>query len=755
MIPGEFMSPDPASGAAALRRRQWNSERNLSSALAAIEGFLSQSGHDHLPWLCVAFGAGIVAWFALPLPAFWIALISLCLAASLAAHVLWRRFGVYAYLSQAFFWIPLLLAAGCALIWARSELVGTAPIERPILASLSGRVLSVETQSALGRRRLIVATREPGTGRAIRIRVNLPDPVGLQDAVPKLAPGMLVRFSARLMPPAPPMLPGGYNFARTAWFSGLAASGTVTGRIDVLDDTRRAGRVAELRQRISAHVLERVNGPGAGIAAALASGERGAIDARDDQAMRDSGLAHLLAISGLHVSAVIGLLYVLTLRGLALWPALALRVRLPIVAGGCGALGGIGYTLMTGAQVPTVRSCIAALLVLLALALGRAPLSVRMLTVAAFGVLALWPETITGPSFQMSFAAVLALVALSSSAWMHRFLASRDEGVILRVLRWLALLMLSGLVIELALMPIALFHFHRAGIYGSLANLVAIPMTTFVIMPGLVFALAADLVGLGAPLWWTVGRAIEIILAIAHWVSARPGAVTVLPSQGGAVFALFVAGGLWLGLWTGRIRMLGLIPAALGTFSLAQLEPPDLLIAGDGRNVGIVTQVDGEPSLALLRPSRSDYVRENFLELAGLRGEAGDLGEHADARCSLDFCTFALERDGQTWTILLSRTRDPVSERELAAACDRADIVIADRWLPRSCRPRWLKADRRLLSGTGGLSVYLAAGRVTSVAQGEGEHGWWRSARPPSELTEVAAPALSDMAGRLPAEVQW
>src|SRR5690606_1183062 len=199
---------------------------------------------------------------------------------------------------------------------------------------------------------------------------------------PALAEGALVRFAARLMPPAPPMLPGGYDFARTAWFAGLAATGGTTGEIDVLEPGEGGSSIASLQRRLSQHVRARLGGSPGAIAAAFASGDRGAIGPADEAAMRDAGLTHLLSISGLHVSAVVAAGYLLAIRLLALWPWLALRVRLPLVAAAIAALAGVGYTLLTGAQVPTVRSCIGALLVLGALALGREPLSMRMVAVA-------------------------------------------------------------------------------------------------------------------------------------------------------------------------------------------------------------------------------------------------------------------------------------------------------------------------------------------------------------------------------------
>src|SRR4029079_4271835 len=192
-------------------------------------------------------------------------------------------------------------------------------------------------------------------------------------------------------------------------------------------------------------------------------------------------------------------------------------------------------------EVPTVRSCIGAILVLIALALGREPLSLRMVAVGAIVVLLLWPEALVGPSFQMSFAAVIAIVALHGAKPVRDFLAPREEGWIAWGARRTAMLLVTGLVIELALMPIVLFHFHRAGLYGALANVIAIPLTTFVSMPLILLALALDTVGAGAPAWWLAGKSLELLLWIARFTARQPGAVGVLPQTRRRAVARFLA----------------------------------------------------------------------------------------------------------------------------------------------------------------------------------------------------------------------
>ena len=721
LVPMGSNTPDGA----ALQHKPWRKLPDLSSGLARAEDFLVASRFELAPWLVVGFAAGIAAWFAASNVWQWLGVIALALSGALGAAAALQAEGRYPYLRRSVLLAGLAVALGCSFVWGKSALIGTTPLARPTVTWLTGRLLVREEQPAQERVRLRLATRDPGTGRAMLVRVNLDN----ANDRPELVEGAVVRLRARLVPPAPPMLPGGYDFARAAWFSGIAATGSVLGAVTVVSPGDQASALRRLQRSLSHHVREHLDGSPGAIAAAFASGDRGAIAPEDEDAMRDAGLTHLLSISGLHVSAVIAAAYFIALRLLALFPWLALRVRVPIMAAGAGALAGIGYTLLTGAEVPTIRSCIAAVLVMLALVLGREPLSMRMIAVAALLVLLVWPEALVSPGFQMSFASVIAIVALHSAAPMRAYNAPREEPLWARWSRQLAMLLLTGVVIELALMPIGLFHFHRAGVYGALANVIAIPLTTLASMPLIALALLFDAVGAGAPFWWLAGKSLELLLALAHWTAAMPGAVTMLPAMGQGAFALFVLGGLWLALWRGRVRLLGLAPALLGLMVLAQVRAPDLLISGDGRHVGITGEAADE--LLVLRATRSEYTRDNLTETAGMAGELRLLDDWPGARCNPDFCAITLRRGARDWQVLMARGTALVSERALAAACERADIVVSERYLPYSCHPRWLKADRNFLQRSGGLTVDLNDRRIETVAEGEGEHGWWN---PPERL---------------------
>ncbi|MCM8557008.1 ComEC/Rec2 family competence protein [Sphingomicrobium sediminis] len=686
----------------------------LVSALGRVRKSLEallEAERTQLPlWVVVAFGCGIAAWFALPDARAWVGVMTMGFGLTAAGSAAGGRIG---NLSMG---IGLALALGCGWIWLRSETVAHERIERVTIETFDAEVTKVEPLVARGKWRLTL-TPDQGASLPDKLRVSLRE----AQYDPKMGEGARLRVRARLVPPPARALPGGYDFARDAWFRRIGGVGTALGNVEILEPAG-AGGLSKVRASLGAHVRERLPGTGDGIVTALATGDKNAVSDEDAEAMRRSGLAHLLAVSGLHIAAVVGGTMVLALKLLALSPKLALRTNLVIVSAAVGALAGVGYTLLTGMQVPTVRACIAALLVLLGLALGRDALSLRLVAVGAAIIMLVRPEALAGASFQLSFAAVTAIIALHAHPAIRKLIGPREESWLRRLGRGFLALLLTGLAVELALIPFALFHFHKAGLYGVAANLIAIPLTTFVIMPAMGLAILFDFVGLGAPFWWIVGITVDGLLALAHGVANAKGAVAMVPTMPGWAFAACVFGMLWLCLWRHPMRYAGLIGIVLGLGAAAIAPRPDILVTGDGRYLAIIDE-DGTPFL--LRARAGDFIRDVLSESAGFDGEAGPLDTSRFARCNRDACLAIIERDGRQWRLLATRSRDLIAWVPLVEACAQADIVVSERWLPDGCQPRWLKLDRRKLEETGGVSIRLGERPdVVTVAEEVAQYPW-------------------------------
>ncbi len=681
----------------------------LRRLLADIEARLDSERERTGLWLPVALGTGIAAWFALPAAAHWTGLLFMLASGGLAGLLIgWSsRIGRMVMVGCG------IIAIGVLLIWARATSVGAPVLAQPATTAFSAEVEAVEPLPARSETRLILRPR----GRddlPPRVRVTLRG-----EARGTIMPGERIGLRARLMPPPAASLPGSYDFAQRAWFDRIGAVGTVLGDVSRAPGAGQGGQ--PLRARLSEHIHRQIEGSPGGIAAALVTGDRGAISAEDEEAMRRSGLAHLLSISGLHVTAVIGFAMLFARRLFALSPRLALGGYVLPVAAAAGALAGAGYTWLAGAEVPTLRSLIAALLVLVALLMGREALTLRLVAAGALIVLVWRPESLVGPSFQLSFAAVTAIVVLHESPAMQRFMARRDEGLVRRWARGIAGLLVTGLVVEVALAPIALFHFHKAGLYGALANVVAIPLTTFVVMPFEALALLFDSLGLGAPFWWVAEQALRVLIALAHHVADAPGAVATLPRFPAWAFALAIAGGLWILVWQRSWRWWGLAPLVAGMAVLVLQPRPDLLITADGRNIAAAVPGGG---YALLRDRAGDFVRDTMNEAGGSDAPLGALAMLDHVECNVDFCRWVQE--GRI--VLASRGRDRIEGSVMAPACAAADVVISDRWLPRECVGRWLTIDRDSLAESGGLAIYLGEKPKAVAALTAGDGHPWRNA---------------------------
>jgi competence protein ComEC len=293
---------------------------------------------------------------------------------------------------------------------------------------------------------------------------------------------------------------------------------------------------------------------------------------------------------------------------------------------------------------------------------------------------------------------------------------------VVRIARALAGMLATGLAVEIALIPFALYHFHKAGLYGIGANLVAIPLTTFVIMPLEAASLLLDAVGLGAPFWYLTGLSIDALLWIAHKVGAATGAVATLAAMPGWAFALMIIGGLWAALWNGRVRLVGLIPFAIGAIAAAAAPTPDLLVTGDGKHLAVIS-ADGTPRI--LRNRTGDFMRDVFAESSGFDGDPLVLEDAPFAACSHDSCVADVFRDGRSWRVLATRSSARLEWKDMVRWCAASDIAVSDRWLPKGCAPKWLKLDRDSLSRTGGVAIYLGRKpRVETVSQELGEHPW-------------------------------
>ncbi|MDD9721372.1 ComEC/Rec2 family competence protein [Sulfitobacter sp. PR48] len=438
-----------------------------------------------------------------------------------------------------------------------------------------------------------------------RVRLSLHGGAGITPE-----PGLRVMTTAHLSPPAGPVEPGGFDFQRHAWFARLGAVGYT--RVPLLGvaearDGHAGLAVFRIRMAASARIRQVLPGDIGGFAAAITTGDRSAISREALEALRASNLAHLLAISGLHMgllsAVVLGALRLL----LAAHPVTALRWPAKGIAAGGALIAAAGYLALSGGNVATERAFIMVGVALGALMIGRRALSLRAVAIAATLVLILRPEALTGPGFQMSFAATTALVAVFG--WLRAV----DMGWLPPWLKPAFAVFVSSAVAGLATAPIAAAHFNTIAHYGLIANLVSVPLMGVLIIPAAVAALVLAPFGAEALGLWVMGLGLRWILGVAHWIAGLEGARGYVVGPGGWVIPLLALGFLLLILWQGRLRLAGLPVMALALVLWQGAQRPAVLISDTGALVGVMTP----QGRALSRERTAGFVARNWLENDG------------------------------------------------------------------------------------------------------------------------------------------
>ncbi|TNJ46785.1 ComEC/Rec2 family competence protein [Phaeobacter sp. B1627] len=572
---------------------------------SALDGLL-QAQRGHLfPWVPVFFGLGISFYFIPPQePGFSVFAVVLMLTSLLGLVA--RRGDVLGLCATAL----LLTGIGFCYMGARANLVAAPVLKFRYYGAVEGQVVKVDRSASDAMRITLRHVRLDNVAperTPHRVRLSLFD-----GAAP--APGAWVMTTAHLSPPQGPAEPGGFDFRRHAWFQKLGAVGY--SRVPVLE-TAAPGRlpVATLRMRVSRWVREGMPERTAGVAAALVTGDRAHVPRHVIEALRASNLAHLLAISGLHMGLFAGLVFASLRRGLALWPAVALRYPVKKISACIALCSSFGYLLLSGANVATERAFLMVAMVLIAVVLDRRALSIRAVALAACLVLLRRPETLLSAGFQMSFAATLALVAAFQT--VQPWFAPGQSGALGSVGRWIGALVLSSLVAGLATAPFGAANFNTVSHYGLIANLVAVPVMGAVVVPGAVFAICLAPIGASAIGFWIMTLGLDWILTVAETVSSWPGAKGFVVAPEAWILPVLVLGGLVLLLWQGRLRALGLIPVCVALAFWPGSQRPDVLIAADGGIVGILTP-EGR---AVSRPSGKSFVAGVWLENDGDGGD--------------------------------------------------------------------------------------------------------------------------------------
>jgi competence protein ComEC len=640
-----------------------------------LEAWQAAERGRFVPWLPVFMGTGVLCYFALRSePPLWfgmaVAIPAICTALLLRRHALSRA--------------AIMAVAAAATGFAASQFATARAPPRSLLPThatiLTGTVRSVEALPD-GRRIALEAVQLDGGDplqRWLRVRLRASD-------AQEIGTGDTVRLRALVRPPMPPAYPGAWDLQRDAWYSGQGGSGYALGPVERIAETPPSGplrMVQRLREVIARHISAVVPGAAGAVSITLLTGITTGIPPPDHDAFRASGLAHLLAVAGLHIGIVMG--WTLAFARLALaasehaslhWPTKKLAALAALAAGG-------GYMVLTGMHLPIVRSFAMACLYTIAVLAGRRAISLRGLALAAVVLMLLEPHEVPGVSFQMSFSAVLALISgyevLRPALRSLHGSGSRTR----RFAGYLAALALTSALAGTASAPFAAYHFGHIQVYFVVANMIAVPLAALWVMPAGLIALMLLPFGLDWLAFVPMGWGAEAILYVARTTAAWPAATLDVPHM--PVWGLAVTGfGIaWLGLWRSRLRLIGAPVIALGLISPLLVRPPDLMVSADARLIG--ARVHDMVYLQSVSGA-STFTRDAWLQYwaAGVALAMPKAGEQADGAivCQKDACLLRL----------VPRSKAALLVRGAAHpdGCQEASVIVSAEPARGLCQRPW------------------------------------------------------------------
>jgi competence protein ComEC len=636
----------------------------------ALAAFIEAERGRFLPWLPVFMASGIVVFFAQRAePRAWIGPGLVLLAIPLAA-LCWRR-----EIPRAVAFCLLAATIGFASASLRSHAMPPMPALPRGAVVVAGTIVAVEPLPT-GRRMVLghVALNGAPLARRLRVRLRGTDHQAL-------APGDRIEIRALLRPPFAPSYPGAWDQRRDEYFEGLAGGGFALGAVRRVGIARQSGLAAgwqRFREAVAARIMAVLPGPPGAIAATLLTGMNTAIPPADRQDFATAGLAHILAVAGLHIGIVMSTVFAASRLALASWEWAALRWPIKQIAGLAALAAGAFYMAITGMHLPIIRSFVMACLVTVGLLIGRPALTMRSLGFAAIVLMLNQPEAVAGVSFQMSFAAVMVLVAGYEAlrSWQLGAMA-HGTGWIAWLRRDLAFVAVTSLLAAAATAPFVAYHFGQVQIYSVLANMLAVPLATFWVLPLGIAALLLMPFGLGFLALIPMGWGCALMIGIARLAASLPAATLSVPPEPLAGLCLASLSLVWLCLWRGPIRGLGVPPLILAVLVLPIfMRAPDILVSPDLRMIAV-----REPGAIYLEArGHDDFTLGEWRRFFGGRAvvplpAAGALGR---VSCTSDGCVLPGTRAG---SILLWRAYAPPAD------CRGVAVIVATGYLDDPAGP--------------------------------------------------------------------
>lgn len=522
--------------------------------------------------------------------------------------------------------------------------------------------------------------------------------------------GQRISALAEVMPPSEPLLPGGFNFRRHMYFQGIGAVGFIYNKVEILQGASSStfrNAVETARSDITSKVHDVLPRERAGVATALMNGMRAGIVDEDREALRNAGLAHLLAISGLHVGMVCGAIFFFLRFAMASLGNFALRHPIKKYAALMALIAGVAYMFLAGATVPTQRAILMTGVVLIAITLDRSPISLRLVACAALVVLMFSPSSLLSASFQLSFAAVTALVAFYE--WIRPALTQwrRNMNGIQKFAFYFIGIAMTSVIAGLATAPFSLYHFQQfAGYGGIIANMIAIPLMAFWVMPSAILSMLSMPFGLEKLPLIIMGQGVENVMEAARFGAALEGSVIKLPLFSFLSFLGIACGLLFFILWQGVLRYAGLIVFAISIFFIFQSNQPIALVSSTNKLLAL-NSYDGYLSVNTLR--REKFVRENWERALAFEKDSSETLKNSQiANCDDVGCHVVVEGKKVAYSL------SPYTHNY---DCAWADIVISKDPVRQKCKAKVIDFFDTYYDGA--HAIYLNDNNIEIKSVGE------------------------------------
>ncbi len=462
--------------------------------------------------------------------------------------------------------------------------------------------------------------------------------------------GQSIKGLASLHPPSPPVIPQGFDFQHYMFYRGIGAVGFLYKPPEIVEQSgaRYSLWIEGFRHKIGGRIEDALDAPQSGLARALMIGQRSSIADDDMEAIRAAGLAHMLAISGLHVGLFSGVIFFFSRLIMAMFPRFALSYPIKKYAAILAMIGAFFYMLIAGATIPTQRAMITVGIMFLAILMDRSPISLRVVAFAAFCVLLFFPESLLSASFQMSFAAVTGLVAFYEwtrplwSGW------SRKAGLVRKIALYIGGVAVTTVIATLVTAPLTLYHFQALPSYGLLANMICVPLLAFAVMPLAILAFLVMPFGVEGIALMLMEPVLGAILDFAHIVSGIEGAVLHIPSFSQAALVFFVLMALSLILLRAHLRIIFVVLCVVVLLLNFKWNQYDVLVSS---KFDLVSLHPNDAKMLVSDKRKSRFMRDNWGQAMGLENknvirfpQDGSIeGDNYALRCDPNACRYEAE----------------------------------------------------------------------------------------------------------------